>query len=548
MKGPGKTGTRSGKADSIAILYSVFCLPVYNRMKNKTLSGIIIFTILFLAISSIRYHDFLLALPYGLHEEAQSDRLALAIQFYDEDMNFFKPRTYNMAAEDRIVAAEFPIHSYTAAAIAKIFGREYINTIYRLLTLVIVYAGLLALFLTAFKATKDRIVSLFVPFFLFCSPVFAYYACTAMPDAAAVGICFIGFYFFYSWLSTQRFSSLRNAIIFFTIATLIKTTLGIMLLAGMSYAFLNIMLLSKGNYKKDIWRVIGLFVISLSVILAYYIYNQYLISRYHGYVFVLRVLPFENWEEVKLYFTYSLRHTYINEYFIVPQYPFLLLLLISGSIAMYMNKHRRNWLFFFVILFTGTTITTFLFGHQLIHHDYYFLSMWMPALTMALLAGIIELRNTINTTKGALLLNSAVITTLLILIVFAHGYFTSRILLEDYRYPGIKKALRSNWMHGGAEKLDKLGIGRDSTIFVLDEGPANTALVYFDRKGMNAPRGAWEGNIDNVRSYMDKLKIRIMICDARKIPEIEATYTPRFNELFSQLYQDEHCAVYALNN
>lgn len=517
-------------------------------MKNKTLPGIIVFTFLFVIISCIRYHDFLFELPYGLHEEAQADRLALAIQFYDDGMNFFKPRTYNMAAEDRIVAAEFPIHSYTAAAIAKIFGREYINTIYRLLTLVIVYAGLLALFLTAFKATKDRIVSLFVPFFLFCSPVFAYYACTAMPDAAAVGICFIGFYFFYSWLSSHRLSDLRKAIIFFTLATLIKTTLGIVLLAGMSYAFLNIMLLPKGNYKKDIWKVIGLFVISLSVILAYYIYNQYLISRYHGYVFVLRVLPFENWEEVKLYFTYSLRHTYINEYFIVPQYPFLLLLLISGSIAMYMNKHRRNWLFFFVILFTGTTITTFLFGHQLIHHDYYFVSMWMPALTITLLAYVIELRNTINTAKGALLLNSAVFATLVILIVFAHSFLASRITLEDYRYPGIKNALRSNWMHDGAKKLEELGIGRDSTIFVLDEGPANTALVYFDRKGMNTPPGAWEGNLHNVRSYMDRLKIRIMVCDARKMPLIEATYAPLFNELFTQLYIDEYCAVYVLNN
>ncbi len=525
-----------------------FVCQAITDMKNKTLSGIIVFTILFLVISSIRYHDFLFALPYGLHEEAQADRLALAIQFYDEGMNFFKPRTYNMAAEDRIVAAEFPIHSYATAALAHIFGREHINAIYRLLTLVMVYAGLLALYLTAFKATRDRVISLFVPFFLFCSPVFAYYACTSMPDAAAVGTSFIGFYFFYLWLSTQRFSSLRTAIIFFTVATLIKTTLGIVLLAGMSYAFLNIFLFSNGQTKKQKWEVVWVCAASLSVILAYYFYNQYLIARYHGYVFVLRVLPFENWEEIKLYFTYSLRHTYINEYFIVPQYPFIFLLLISGSLALYMNKSRNKWLLFFVIMFTGTTITTFLFGHQLIHHDYYFMSMWMPALTIALLTGIIEVRNTINTSKGALLLNSAAVTTLLILIVFAHSYFNSRMLLEDYRYPGIKKALRSNWMHGGAEKLDKLGIGRDSAIFVLDEGPANTALVYFDRKGMNAPRGAWEGNILNVREYMNRQKIHIMVCDARKMPEIEATYTPVFNELFSQLYRDEHCAIYALNN
>lgn len=252
-------------------------------MKNELQKGVLLFTFIFALLSINYYHDFAPRLPYGVHDEAQADRLAVAIQFHDRGMDFFHPRTYHIYATDGITGIEFPIHSYVAAALGFIFGRDNIPICFRLLTLLIAYFGLLSLYLTAYRRTNDIVSSLFPPLFLFSSPVFVYYACNFMPDAAATSISFIGFYYFMRFYEHKKFKQLITAFVFFTLAALMKTTVAIVLLTVMGYLLLDMLFFKKLIERKLIGKTFLVFAVSLSCILIYYFYNQYLLDKYNGY-------------------------------------------------------------------------------------------------------------------------------------------------------------------------------------------------------------------------------------------------------------------------
>src|SRR5690606_15954491 len=177
------------------------------------------------------YHDNVHMKPRGIHAWAQADRLALAIGFYDNGMNFFKPRTYNQNSIDGITGVEFPLPAYLAALAGKIFGRDHISMLFRLISIIIGCTGLLFLFMAGYKRTKDFIYSMFTPLFVFCSPMFIYYTCSYLPDANAVGLLFVAFYYILDYLEHQSSRALLLSLFFLTLATLIKTSTGLYLLA-----------------------------------------------------------------------------------------------------------------------------------------------------------------------------------------------------------------------------------------------------------------------------------------------------------------------------
>src|SRR4051812_37150024 len=206
-------------------------------MNRNTLISIFLFIVILVFFSVTYYHEMLFMWPEGIHDWAQSDRLSLAVSFYDRGLNFFKPATNNLWPEDGITGVEFPLQSYIAALAGKILGRSHINTCFRLIDVMISCTGLLFLFLACYKRTKDFIFSLVPPLFMYCSPIYVYYTCNYLPDAAACSISFIAFYFLLEYIDTSSSRSLLLTLAVLTLATLMKTSLGIYLLSFMGYVF-----------------------------------------------------------------------------------------------------------------------------------------------------------------------------------------------------------------------------------------------------------------------------------------------------------------------
>ncbi|MBK7965050.1 MAG: hypothetical protein IPK10_07010 [Bacteroidetes bacterium] len=53
--------------------------------------------------------------PQSVHQWAQCDRASVALNYYQEDMNFFLPRVHNLDNGSGITGLEFPFVNYAVA-------------------------------------------------------------------------------------------------------------------------------------------------------------------------------------------------------------------------------------------------------------------------------------------------------------------------------------------------------------------------------------------------------------------------------------------------
>jgi hypothetical protein len=451
--------------------------------------------------------------PHGFHEWAQADRLALALKFYDNGMNFFKPATFNLSSVNGVVGVEFPIQSYLAAALGHIFGRDNISICFRLLTLLINYAGLAALFLLCYRHTRDIIVSLLVPVFFFCSPVFVFYSCNYLPDTAAVSLCFVGFYFFDEFIHWYRFKSLAATIVALTLATLIKTSAGTFLVGVMGVIVLWPGIRKGINHKV---QTVLLFFGSVGVLVSYYFYNQYLNSTYHSDLFLSKPYPFGK-GEFSEYINHAFKDFWMREYFVLPQYLLLAAIPAAGIPLLSRSRSGKTMLVANALFLAGVVFMALMFGHQFMQHDYYVIAIYFPLFAYILVTSVTAIRQHVDNKTAITSLRSFTVACMLVLFVFADYHIYRRIHLSDDRYyPGWKNSLASNWLKGTGKELDALGISRKEPVAVVGEMAPNLSFVYLDRSGYLLDENA----ASHLGSFMEERKLKIAVGSAEKLGRV----------------------------
>ncbi|WP_276135022.1 ArnT family glycosyltransferase [Polluticoccus soli] len=481
-----------------------------------------VFTLVFLVMCFVYYADLVFMYPFGFHEWAQADRLALALKFYDNGMNFFKPATFNLTSIKGVTGVEFPIQSWLAAALGHVFGRENISTCFRLLTLGISYAGLSALFLLCYRHTRDIIVSLLVPVFFMCSPIFIYYSCSYLPDTAAVSLCFVGFYFFDRYISDSRFRDLSKAIAFLTLAALIKTSTGTMLIGIMGITVLWAPLRTR-IYAPG--KVAGVFLYSVVALIAYYFYNQYLNKTYQSTLFLAKPYPFQE-GEFDTYVNHAFKDFWIREYFVLPQYLLLVGIPAAGIPLLSKSREGRTVLATLGLFVLGVVAMALLFGHQFIQHDYYVVSIYFPLFGFMLINSVVAIRQQIEEKPARISIRSFAIGAMLILFVFADHHTYRRIHLSDDRYySGWKDNFSTAWLKGTDKQLDELGVSRKEHVVVVGENAPNLSFVYLDRSGYLLE----EHQVLQFASLMKEKNVRVAVGANKKMEDVYAQDSTLFN-------------------
>ncbi len=498
-------------------------------MFKKTVIGIFVFLIVLLFFCTTYYHDMLFRMPYGIHTWAQSDRLSLAINFYDNGMNFFKPATYNIYSEQGITGVEFPIQAYIAALSGKIFGREYISISFRLLDITISCTGLLFLFLAGYRVTKDFIISLITPLFIFCSPIFIYYTCNYLPDATAAAIAFIAFYYILGYISLPSRKNFLIALFLLTLATLIKTSLGLYLLGFIVFVLWQHVRNEKTSINQHLTFYTAI-LISVGIVVGYYLYNRHLNAIYHSTVFLATVKPFTSFNNVAYFFS-LFKNVWVKEYFVLPQYSLLILAIAAAMPILYQSKTGKKLLFLSLLFLCGVLCVATLMGKQLYDHDYYAVSIFIPLLTFVLLISVIAIRQSTTSKKLLISIYSGSLAAILICFFFADYHIHQR-LANGYQgfYHGPL------WSENGALVFNQLRIAQDEKILVLDADDPNTHLLFFDRRGINVCNGNWK-NLTQVIRLMHTYHIRIMVCDedtGRSLLSNDNTLQSSFNTLYLQ--------------
>jgi MFS family permease len=448
--------------------------------------------------------------------------VALAFGFYDNGMNFFKPRTLSQFSKDGVVGVEFPILSYLTALTAKLFSRNSIPLVFRVLNLLVVAVCLQGLFGILLRFCRNALLAAIVPLLFLLSPSFLSYACNFLPDAVATSIAVLGIGFYMqSWWQGQH-ARRYAALLLLVLATLIKTSVGIYLIG---FVCIDVYLLGKERGALPINRLkyVAAVLISFVSIAGYILYSRHLSQAYDSTLFLLNVNPF-NAGQVKRFLTVSLP-IWAPEYFVPAAYFFLILLFVLGYRNRVQSVAGGNQLVLLVtVLILGILSMSYLVGAQFIDHDYYILPIYFPLIMFLAMLAVIK----IDSSKNAKPLSSVLGGLLALVLILS--FVRTRDRLSD-RYRGFSDYYNTEWMKDGAGILEQYKIPKAELIAVFNENPPNLSLIYFDRKGYAVNNGWWVERYESAAHFMGTRNLKVGVikkAEFERINQSDSTFYQHF--------------------
>jgi len=314
----------------------------------------------------------------------QTDSLSFASQFYNTGYDFFHPALFNLKNGNGNAACEFPITYYITSLFYGIFGKNYYFL--KLVHLVIVYVGIYLIIQVAKQIIKDGFYAIIVGFTLFTSTIFNYYSFNYLPDIAALGFTFIGWYFINQYVKSQKTNRVIIAFSFFTLGGLLKVTYMINPFTLMVFALFHLIKKNK-PFESNLLKKILLSGVTSTLLV--FLWNAYMLhynSTNNATTFNTKALPIWdiNQQEISIVIDHITEYWY-NSYF----YPstFHLLLILSIVSIVFYKKRSRNLTILTAILLAGSSAFFILFFAQFKDHDYYFMT-FLPFFLLLLIHGI----------------------------------------------------------------------------------------------------------------------------------------------------------------
>jgi hypothetical protein len=440
-----------------------------NNTDKKLVALLAILFSIFLIFNYIQHWN---QLPNGFHNWAQSDRYSVAVKF-QENFNFFKPQTHNVTSENGRCGVEFPLIQYVAARISHIFGSSLLPFVYKLLNLSILILGF-GFFLKQWgKLNSTRLL---LGILLFTSPVLMYYGFNFLPDTASLGLVCFGFGLL---LKHKDELTVRNQILIVFVlglATLVKTSSGIYLLAAIGGMFMHLLLKKK-------WKSLGLLIVSSVVMLVLIVaYDYYLFHKvnkmFWSPVFMSSGQPVQSQTDLQAVFKgigfwHGQFLTYIQTILFIGLGLPLFIKYFKGK-----TSDPIRWTILFAII--GLLAFVLMMGKQFINHDYYFIASFYPLLF--LLGYYVNLFVSQQPWKT----HWAVFIGLLVLVGITCQHASTQFKHRNgevflWKNKGIANDVI--WLRGSEKQLNDIGISYDDQVFVGYAAAPNTSLVYLNRNG-----------------------------------------------------------------
>ncbi len=441
-------------------------------MKLKTN---IAFTLLFIVASAFLHFKDYNKLPASTHAWAQSDHYALALGFYNDGFDFFHPTTFALDVQfpsknalenpQGITSVDFPILHYSVAILMKIFGTTA-PWVFRMIMLLISFLALFCLFKTIKEIKSITVASIFVSFIMF-QPIYAYYQDGFHVSAAAFNVFLIGLSFILRYFHKKESRHFTLAIVFLTLAALMRFTQIISLLA-LGGAFFIISIKEKKIHKQLYYIATGVIVV-----LAYFIYNKGLASEY-GSVFLGQAMPPKSFSLLVLYLK-KIIISYSMEF--LPILHFSLLIVGIMTYRKYGTSLIKGDSFFLWLAFSllGTSLFSILMMWGISAHNYYSLDTWQPFLCIGI-AFLIWHIDFNKISKEVMLITS---------LLFGIGSFAiaTEHQLKNYREDASMNNAEGviNDFMSSASWLNQHIEAEAKTVVICDEG-WNTPMVAWQRK------------------------------------------------------------------
>jgi len=226
------------------------------------------FLLLFLAICLFyQYPEIFTFSPRSTHQWRQCDSASIALNYAQNGMQLFHPQLHYELNGGGYCAAggEMPIPAYLAAIFYKLLNPH--EGYFRLINLFFLLLGLWAFSRMLLLMDLGLSIALLLPGLIFTAPVLAYYGFNFVPNAPALGLVLLAWYYFYRY---RKSSLLKHLIL----------SMGIFALAG----------LFKISALLSLFALIGIYMLEFFGMGTYGNSRQKLFPK-RGLAFALLILP-----------------------------------------------------------------------------------------------------------------------------------------------------------------------------------------------------------------------------------------------------------------
>lgn len=433
--------------------------------------------------------------PRGVHQGAQCDRASIALNYYENGMNFWYPEVHETRCIDGIVSCEMPLTNYIAAFLYQLFGFDHFW--FRALTLTFLFVGLFFLHQLLCLFVKP-IVSYFLIGVINSSPILLFYSNNFIPDTAALGLILVAWYlFFRAFVPHAYHSPLKNHWIYtllfsllFGLAMAIKVTSAVQWCTMFAVVFLSniksfkIQLInSKMAYQ---WLLL-----SSIIPLIWRMWSNHLASTHNSQYFFQKIFIEPTWEKYAIdwgiYF-----YNWPRETFALP----LLCIISSMLVLLIMFKNKINSVLWFlsVINTIGFVLFLSLMIAQFKYHDYYIITL-LPVVILNWIAW------------ANFFTNNSFIKWWMRIIVFA-GIIWAFVYQFNYGYKQLNDRYTAGtyWEQSQQNAFDylefkkliyKKGINRNQCVLVGYDGAPNNVLYLLNLRGYRISKEHTNGSIQN---------------------------------------------------
>lgn len=369
---------------------------------------------------------------------------------------------------------EFPIIYFVVAKIWEVTG--YNLFIFRLVQVLILFAGLLLLFRSLQVLFNNKLWAGFVSLLLFTSPMMVFYGPNFLPDVPALSFVFIAWFFVAIFLKKRNQGSLWLSALFFSLSMLLKIT------SALSFIALGGWILFELIFQKEEARIFNFkrfqfvpFILVIPAVAAWYWYVEYYNGLHGGQVSYHGIWPvWKMTNEQYLRIIDALNKIYFKELFL--PYTQYLTLAIWVYLLVTIKRLLPVFRFFVIVLPLGMLIELLLWFQVLEGHDYYTINLLVVFVSVWTIFFY-----SIKQTK--LIRNPVFYLVGLVFLIF--NVITCQTRIET-RHQGWMNSMYEDRMKALVEigpYFDELGITPEDKVISIPDYTINASLFYMNRKG-----------------------------------------------------------------
>ncbi|MCG6963741.1 MAG: hypothetical protein LJE95_10780, partial [Acidobacteria bacterium] len=435
----------------------------------------------------------------------------------DDNWNILTPRAQSLVPVEGEVSAELPLVPYLAAVGARLVGKERLVELFRTLTVLLTALGPLALFWFVWSRTGSLVLALFPLIFLASCPVLFYYASGFVPDAPAFGFFCVGLVLVLRAASRSGSRGIVTGTVLITLAGVLKMTFAPYLaIPALVVLRRRIPLMKRGGHPSSQVRHATVPVIVLGAggmaVITEFLYLKFRYWLYAPTYFNAAVVPFKSFTHLRRV-AVAMAHNWLS-YLLTPvQIAVVAAALVVVAVRVVRRAPTDELTDAMTAAVPIMLGLTFLFGGQLVWHDYYAIAIVYPLVTLL----VLRLTSFLNELRMARWPQvSATFLMVGILAVAVAMAAQGSSLVRKRESPWWRSQVM--WLKEAAGALDRCGAVCRGSVAVVGSEPPNLALTYLDRTGIVIGRDLQGGlhvpSVGRVRTlaaYMVQHDLRVLV-------------------------------------